>query len=532
MNFVIALFFLAAVITATDVGYEFDLNAEIVFPSDGQDDLQFNGVDQQNATKRNLEFIPQKKYSTNSQGLQEFTPIRDTIVQSGTNYYSFSVNTTTGLGEYYEFLIFLTGNICSQPPHILNNETSLAVYYSFNASMMTNMEVSQMVLFHNGYLQALADVPIQTNDEVADSILYIAVRAPENTNRTAQWSYQIGVSQNDLVFQWDDRSWASLIDTDDDSALVVTGNLTNAQGQNISELNATESQFSLYIYSYDYNDYFTSINSSWCAVRNGPALIRPEEIQSSYTTRNGALQQQFYVTGLNASTKYIAYLISDFSGVDFGGAVYSPFEFETLDSPSCELIYDLDFCDQIAYSVPASSKATKEEIMSLYDNRARDLYVNFTKALQQIPCDTLENAVFSPMKTCKDCADSYKDWLCAVTIPRCSTRNITGYKERAPGNSRNDYINEVIQPDLTYFEVMPCVNVCEAIVRDCPADFGFMCPIKNESISLSYFWDNGGDWPTCNYVGKYAITASSAALRAFVVNGWLLATVVFCMVMM
>ena len=85
--------------------------------------------------------------------------------------------------------------------------------------MFTNNEIGQMQLFKDGFFQGLADLPLTeittTNNDtttttVPEKILYIAVRAPENTNRTAQWTYQIGVSQHDLVFQWDDRSWGQL----------------------------------------------------------------------------------------------------------------------------------------------------------------------------------------------------------------------------------------------------------------------------------------------------------------------------------
>ncbi|CUM65909.1 uncharacterized protein PRCAT00003561001 [Priceomyces carsonii] len=446
-----------------------------------------------------------------SEGLQEFTPIRNSIGQSETQYYSFSVNTTSGLGLYYQFLIFLTGNICSQPANVNASDPSLAVYYSFNASMFQNFEISHMELFKNGYFQALADVPISESSENKDSILYIAVRAPENTNISSIWTYEIGVSQNDLVFQWDDRTWATLVDTDDDSALIVTGNLTMGQDTNYTTMNATKSQYSLSIYSYDYRHYFASLNSSWCAIRNGPALFSMSNFESSYTNRGGGLQQQFYVTGLNSSTKYVAYLISDFGGNDFGGVAYQPFEFETLDKDACDLIYDLDFCNQVAYSVPANSAFTKNELKTMYDDRAKSLFSNFTKALQQIACNTTKDAIFSPVRTCDDCAESYKNWLCSVTIPRCSTRNITGYKERSHDDSRNDFINEKVKPDFLYFEVLPCVNVCQAIVRDCPADFNFQCPKDNKSIELSYYWDNGGKFPTCNYVGNYKAYSSLAS---------------------
>lgn len=445
-----------------------------------------------------------------SKGLLDFTPISNIISQSEIQYYSFNVNTSTGVGEYYEFLIFLTGNLCSQPDNLDNDDPSLTVYYSFNATMFQNNEIGQMGHFKNGYFQALADVPSSDNGNYDNTILYIAVRAPENTNKTQTWSYQLGVSQNDLVFQWDDRSWASVVDTDDRSALIVTGNLTGTTGTNYSDWNATKSNYALYLYSYDYKDYFDKLNSSWCAVRNGPALFSTTSFETKYTQRNGALQQQFYVPGLNASTKYVAYLVSDFKGTNFGGAVYQPFEFETQEADVCRLIFDLEFCSQVAYSVPTNSELSQDELKEKYDAEARALYLNFSKALQQIACDTTSDAIFSPIRTCDDCAALYKDWLCAVTIPRCSTSNHTGYKHREVGESRNDFINDEIAPQMDYYEVLPCVNVCQAIVRDCPADFGFMCPTRNVTIKESYYWDDSSDYVACNFVGVPIIQTSTA----------------------
>ncbi|KGQ84639.1 hypothetical protein L150_04287 [Candida albicans Ca529L] len=470
--------------------------------------------------------------SSSGEGLQEFTPIRDTILQSETKYYSFSVNTKSGIGDFYELLIFLSGNICTQPSNLLENDTSLAVYYSFNSTMFTNNEIGQMQLFKDGFFQGLADLPLTetttTNNDtttttVPEKILYIAVRAPENTNRTAQWTYQIGVSQHDLVFQWDDRSWGSIVDVDDNSALIVTGNLTKLSSGNYSDLNATNSQFSLYLYSYDNKDYFQGMNNSWCAVRSGPVLVKPEEIETKFIARHGSIQQQFMVNNLNASTKYIAYIVMDFEGVEYGGAVLRPFEFETMDGTACELIYDLEFCDQVAYSVPAIGNSSllassiagadnKTLTKKLYDDYAKSLYTNFSKGLQQIACDTVPEAIYSNLKSCQDCAQSYKNWLCAVTIPRCSTKNFTGYIHRNETNQRNEFLADVIQPNQDYYEVLPCVNVCQAIVRDCPANFGFLCPTKNDSIKLSYYWDVhvSDQWPSCNYLGPLKSSKSGA----------------------
>lgn len=448
-------------------------------------------------------------------GLHEFIPIRNTIVQSQLQEYLFNVNTLSGLGQYYEFLIFLSGNICLEPADRAASAFQLlTVYYSFNASMFSDFELGQMAHFLNGYFQALADVSVSQNSQTT---LYIAVRAPESTNTTDQWSYQIGVSQNDLVFQWDNRAFALVVDTDHESALIVTGDITTnlSYDAELDLFNLLNLHYQLFVYSLDQKDYFSRLNQSWCAVRNGPALLSIDNFQSEISHRGGGSKQQFYVPGLNASTLYVAYLLADFGGLEFGGTVYRQFEFETLDYPACRLLYNLDFCSEVAYLAPISSKPELKDFEALgsaYDDHARGLYENFSKALQQVACNTTPDAIFSPVRTCDDCARLYKNWLCAVTIPRCTTFDLGMYTYRENA-SRSDFVNDEILPPLPYYEIMPCLNVCQLIARDCPADFGFKCPRKPREVELSYFWDLGfGDIPSCNFVGIPSLVNAAGRL--------------------
>lgn len=450
-----------------------------------------------------------------NQDLQEFTPIIDQIHQLETRYYSFSVNTTSGVGLVYQFLIFLLGNVCLQPFNVMPDDRLLTVYYLFNSSVFSNLELGTMIEFDNGYFQAITEVPrandsdddddgttapmpLQTQGDKFD-VLYIAVRAPENTNRTASWTYQIGVLQNDLVFQWDDRQWAQLVDADKDLALIVTGNLTT--NNTFDSLNVNSSQYSLLIFPATYGDKFALLNSLWCAVRNTPPLFELLVYRTSYTLRNGFLQQQFFVPGLNALTRYLAYLLSSFKGKDYGGAVYQPFEFETMSLDACKLIYDLEFCKGVLYLVPNNPQYSRAELRKLYDDQALSLYQNFSKALQQVACNTSDETRFSPIVNCGDCDALYRDWLCSVTLPRCTTNYEDFYVFRDLNLSRSDFINSEVAPPKPYYEIMPCIDNCNALVRDCPAQFKFQCPTRNQLIVKSYyFYDRDSEVPTCNLV--------------------------------
>lgn len=484
-------------------------------------------------------------YSANY--LSEYVPYFGSITQSSTQYFQFLVNTSSGVGSNYEFLIFLSGNIGLQPN---NTEDSLTFYHTFNASMLNSTfddNYSTLNRFEDGYFEAIdvftppaygGSTPGSGDKET----VYMKVVAPENTNKDATWEYAIGISQQNLVFQWDNRTWASVVDADDNSALIVTGNLTTTESITFdSDISHNDSFYYLQIYPSSYNSSFDGLSKSWYAISKGPSLTTSSKSNINYTTtyiqRNGELQQQFYVVGLNESTEYIAYIYSTYSDVDSqgnevgsGGSIYEQFEFTTMSDEGCELIFDLDFCDKVAYAVPNGNTSQDNDVLkNMYDTNAKSIYQNFSKALQQVACNTTSDAIFSPLLTCEDCSELYKDWLCAVTIPRCLTRSIEGYKYREVNESRSDFINYGIQPMNGYYEILPCVNVCEAVVRTCPSVFGFACPTGNDTIALSYYWDTDDlEYPTCNYIGDTVILSFG---RKLIVN-WQVLVFAVCLYFM
>lgn len=209
------------------------------------------------------------------------------------------------------------------------------------------------------------------------------------------------------------------------------------------------------------------------------------------------------------------------------------------------MIFDLPFCSNVAYAVPANATSTVEELVQFYDENARNLYQNFNLSLQQIPCNTTSSAQYSLARNCDDCARDYKTWLCAVTIPRCvdlSTPNTSATMHLMPRNvaqpplfaqqpifandsvdvaamglspddldrtyhnsSRNARIDEVLRPG-PYKEVLPCKELCHHLLQSCPAALGFACPSQEFMLKRSYGTLDQGrlrseeEW-TCNYLG-------------------------------
>ena len=197
---------------------------------------------------------------------------------------------------------------------------------------------------------------------------------------------------------------------------------------------------------------------------------------------------------------------------------------------NCALLFNLPFCTSVAYAAPANPRTfnTTDLLAQKYDQYAYSLYQNFTNSLQQIPCNTTSSAKYSLARTCDDCDAAYRQWLCAVTIPRCEDiSNPSPYLQPravnypfinpsyAVGNdgdlafsstnrsriyfnsSRNPMIDAVIQPG-PYKELLPCKDICYDLIRSCPAALQFACPLDGHGLNYSYGSPHPGRELRCN----------------------------------
>lgn len=212
---------------------------------------------------------------------------------------------------------------------------------------------------------------------------------------------------------------------------------------------------------------------------------------------------------------------------------------------NCAIIYNLSFCTDTAYAVPYNPnlKLDNVALAKKYDERASESYQNFSRSLQQIPCNATDDASYSLVRNCTDCAAAYKAWLCAVTIPRCqdfsspeelfqprslaypswndtattpNVRNTTTLSARNM-SARNPWIDQEIKPG-PWKEMLPCKDLCYNLVRSCPASLGFSCP-RDRWLNWNY-----GEESTrlaCNDPTKVGIE-SDAASRGKGLTIWLL----------
>lgn len=150
--------------------------------------------------------------------------------------------------------------------------------------------------------------------------------------------------------------------------------------------------------------------------------------------------------------------------------------------------------------------------------------------------------MYSLAVNCSSCENAYKEWLCAVTIPRCADftdpapwlkpryagqkpvlddpsllglgLDNTALPQLPPSNhSRNPIIDQKIHPG-PYKEVLPCKDVCYTLVKNCPANLEFACP-QGEQLNWSYGSRDEQGMITCNYLGAaYYLSEGSRLVRS------------------
>ena len=414
----------------------------------------------------------------------------------------------------------------------------------------------------------------------ADGDWYMSVHAPPlPSNFTGVWNYELAVSIDDYFHSLGNGPNLFLMDSDSTAALLVTNNLTQADPSSKSYKEWLDLTAPYVMFASNANDTrIMGISNSFCGLNKNSQIIGKQDDTSGATTSvqmemitrglGDQPKEQFYVTNLNISSQYHGTLArvgnSTTSGsgvVGGGGKVWQMMSFPTKSDGNCALMYNLTFCDKVAYAVPSTPDfvSNHSKLQSFYDDYTLKYYQNFNYSLQQIPCDTTADAQYSLVKTCDDCAKAYKEWLCAVSIPRCEDfsntashlqiRNVgqnftngtrlpddflhrhyepmsgaptlegsiaysqTYISSFATNSSRNQRIDREIAPG-PYKEVLPCEDLCYSLVQSCPAALGFGCPYPGRGLEAGYGTrrGNGNGTLTCSYLGAYVYTGGAGLL--------------------
>ena len=468
--------------------------------------------------------------------------------------------------------LYITMNVCLQPS---SNSSSgpvippqLQVYISQSADDDTpgpgvTSSAQHPVTVTGGF----ASVTVDADDDV-----YIGVSAPNTTDFTGIWNYELAGSIDAPFHSLDGETNLYLIDSDNNAALLVTDNLTQADADSevYKEWMDLTPPFSMFAINQN-DSAVLGVQNSYCGLQSYAQVTASESnnVEGEVSMTNRGLgskpKQQFYIRDLNSSSTYFGFLAmagnSTASGngiVGGGGKVWQVMNFTTkqgkipfplpkththepLAEDSCALIFDLPFCSEVAYAVPSNPAFNMTSLASLYDDYASTYWTAFNYSLQQIQCNATNSAQYSLARNCDDCAASYKTWLCAVTIPRCEDfgsdlpylmprntaqnfLNGTSYasiagenssllRSVATNSSRNPMIDTDIKPG-PYKEVLPCKDLCWDIVQSCPAALGFSCPLPGKGLDMSYGSRSDDGDVTCSYLGE--VYYLSAARRNFI----------------
>ncbi|KAI1452945.1 stretch-activated Ca2+-permeable channel component-domain-containing protein [Annulohypoxylon moriforme] len=391
--------------------------------------------------------------------------------------------------------------------------------------------------------------------------IYMSISAPsvstEYFDTSKQYNFELVASTEEYYYSYvNDTTETDLIwvDSDATAALLQTNYLTNTSSQVLTTM-----PYVVFAHNQD-NNVINGMRNSYCGL-SGYAQVRNLADGSSGMITMGLknsgdknlTRQEFYVTGLNASSNYTGFLArppgttsnskrqTDSSSTG-GGVVFQPTTFQTKPDGTCTFIFNMTFCDQTQYAVPGNltNFPNGTVLAEFYDNYTRTMYDNFDKVLQQVPCETSSIAQYSLARDCDDCKAAYKNWLCSVAIPRCEDfsqpdrhylqiRNIASPFANgsfvnqslidkygttlAYNSSRNPIIDETVQPG-PYKELLPCEDLCYELVRSCPASMGFSCPrpLAEFSFYNSYGRDYGSGSLSCNYPGSAHFPAGADTL--------------------
>lgn len=433
--------------------------------------------------------------------IEDSVPLQLSLSYGETLAYELVSNADSKWANGYESLVFISAAMCRLPSD-WNTEQAyngLTIYYTYNETLATNEDYISMekAQFQNGFAEALAEVDAYDDTTAQNLYMFIVPDTCDNCTEATQWEFELGASGRNILFRYDVEPVISVVDVD------YEGGLFDASGVTFN----VNSTYELYVFNSTSSPLSVGMNQSWCAIREvaqSEAFSTMVELNSTSVSNTSRVVP---VTGLEKDTPYDAVLVMNDDTVEYGGGVYQAFTFRTAHSEACKLLYNLEFCDMISYAVPNSRNFTLgdvswADVAEQYDNNAKSYYEGFEFALQQTACDTELSARYSPLRTCSNCDYSYRLWLCGVTIPRCSVADGAATRAWEAGEGRTDFVADTIEPPLAYAEILPCLNTCWAIVRDCPADFQFGCPKRSEYIEGSYVDPHGNTTLECNYMGN------------------------------
>jgi calcium channel MID1 len=233
---------------------------------------------------------------------------------------------------------------------------------------------------------------------------------------------------------------------------------------------------------------YRALSRSSCALRE---RFR-DQIQTFNVTTSSVLRNrlegwisEFVIQNLTPATNYTVFLTQ-------GPKVSGPLRLLTKTATfPCTMAHDIPYCPGVSYSIPLldplnTTLLNSSQIPSAVVESVTTSLENFKQTLSTFPCG---RDTYSPLKTCSDCFYSYRDWLCAISFPRCAEPLIQETHLELPLKfySPDSPSRATGFPALgvPHNEIQPCIEICYSVLRSCPPFIGWQCPSK-ENAKASY----------------------------------------------
>ncbi|KAM0746251.1 hypothetical protein T439DRAFT_384268 [Meredithblackwellia eburnea MCA 4105] len=451
----------------------------------------------------------------------QYANAQTTITDGSTTQFTLASSATTfyHLPLSSQSTVYVSLSICSPPSDLGVNLpftiASPALALS-NSSSTTSPDPSTYDKTTDKSFEQVADLNLGVANITSPATegAWIGVRAPDvstlggSSSSVGNWHFQLSVSTSSPVEQFSSRAGLAFDDSDQTNALLTTANYSR-MGDNET---LPPSWRTLIVPT---TSLTASLSASKCFITNATGLVPESRLNASVTTRgwSGGNRIQYEASGLSAGTNYTAWLLeATGSSSSNRTKLWGSVSFATKSGSNCRLVHSLDFCPDVAYSVPAPSGVSTSDLTAYYESKMNTSFANFKRSLTTFPCHDLSMGAYSFISTCDNCTSSFLTWSCAVTMPRCAdppsgttlTLNNTNTTEWVIPPSyqqllfRTDpYISRTpaLSPDtiattfpndtsatspFPYAEVPPCLDVCNFVEARCPNMLQFVCPKSND----------------------------------------------------
>ena len=151
------------------------------------------------------------------------------------------------------------------------------------------------------------------------------------------------------------------------------------------------------------------------------------------------------------------------------------------------------FCAMVKYPAVVATSVKQQ------DRDAATMYKFFDEYLGRFNC----NKPYSPLTDCDKCRDAYRYWACAAQFPRCRPAN-----NATAACDPKSYAGVGDRPAAECRQ-LPCLSICQDVVRKCPEMIKFWCPEPASYLNLpphnaegKFYPDYSADIADCNKLDR------------------------------